>query len=164
MRGIMGAMLLMIPVVIAATIGFGGGVGVGLTSAFSGPSDPPLATNTGDDSRTDKSASLDELAAAISPVSKQSGSGKKNPLGVPSRGTPASPGGTNPSVPLPPGAGGSDTPPASSPTPQADPGIASGATDSTTSPPVNVPLSGSSNPVADLLNSLLGGGSSGPGS
>jgi hypothetical protein len=159
LRGVAGALLLMVPVVIAATIGFGGGVGVGLSSALSGPTDNTVQSNSTPGSRDRSSASLDQLAAAISPVVNQTDP-KKTPLGVPSGGSPTSPGGGSGPVAPPPSTGASSGASTESAA-QADPGITSGGGGASATPAPTNPLT-SSNPVADLLNALLGGGSSSP--
>jgi hypothetical protein len=144
----------MVPVIVAAAIGFGGGVGVGLSSALSGPTENADQGGATVDSRDRSSASLDQLAAAISPVVSRPAEEKKAPLGVPTGSAPTSPAGPSPVAPPP----GSNTPSGTTTeaTPQADPGITSGSSSggSTTTTPA-APLT-STNPVGDLLNGLLG--------
>jgi hypothetical protein len=144
----------MVPVVVAAAIGFGGGVGVGLSSALSGPTENTDQSSSTVGSHDRSSASLDQLAAAISPVVNNRPTDGKSPLGVPTGSAPTSPAGPSPVAP-PPGSNTSSGATAEA-APQADPGITSGSGSggsTTTTPPT--PLTGT-NPVGDLLNGLLG--------
>ena len=164
MRGIAGAVLLMVPVVVAGAIGLGGGVGVGLTSFTNGPRDPAVNSSGDPATRDHRSTSLDTLAGSIPPAVKREDN--RNPLGVPEGpgeqgggGSSNGPGAIT-SPPAGSGSGGSSEsggPSNAEGTPAASAGI-----DSTESagPPatVDTPAS-SSNPLADLLNGLLGGGS-----
>jgi hypothetical protein len=78
----MGAALLMVPVLVAATIGFGG-VGGGLTSLASGPSESAIGPSA---ARPDRRHSLERLSATLpeavtaSRRAKSDGSARPQPI------------------------------------------------------------------------------------
>ncbi len=60
-KGFIGALLLVVPVMVAATIGFGGGVGAGLSSLATGPSE----TTLGEPSAQTETRSIEQLTTTL---------------------------------------------------------------------------------------------------
>lgn len=164
LRGIAGAVLLMVPVVVAATIGFGGGLGVGLTSALEGPSESAVDTSPEPDAPEQASESLDTLVASDPPTTAR-GEARRDPLGVPVGTEPETEGATDPgAVVSPPSTTGSNETaggPSTQSAPSADPGIGG----SEPPPPIEVAPTAPPapiDPLTDLLQGLLGSGTSRP--
>jgi hypothetical protein len=156
-RGLVGAMLLMIPVLVGATIGFGG-VSAGLTSLASGPSATAVGT-TGSKTAGDQPGGQDieRLSASLTTTLAQQRVTLKHPGGTggpksssSAPGTTAVGGGTESDSSSDSSSGGGGSPAAS--------GSGGGSTvtppssGTGSSPPVT---SGATNIVTDILNNLL---------
>jgi hypothetical protein len=154
-RGLVGAMLLMIPVLVGATIGLGGVAG-GLTSLATGPSETAVGGIPRVAGPQGQSTSIERLSASLTTTLAQPTAGKALRLG---RGSPqgAAPlasslsGGTQTdSGPTTSSSGGSSSTPAAT-------GSGSGATSPPpTSTPSSAPLSQPTDVVTQLLQNLLG--------
>lgn len=102
-KGIIGALLLIVPVMVAATIGVGGGVGGGLSSLATGPSKAAIGIDTA--TGEGKSRALDEISTTLPEVTAETVRRAQKP--VPAAGGDGSGGittGTSPGVTAPPGA------------------------------------------------------------
>jgi hypothetical protein len=145
-RGLAGACLLMIPVLMAAAIGFGG-VGSGLSSLATGPSDSTVGAGLQFAGHGNKGGNLERISAALTSTRLAEKSHEASaPGGTSGSGTPGAAPGTGGSQPEQSGQSAGSNSPSSG-------GVGGGDT-TTPAPSDNVSVPASS---PDMLNQLLQG-------
>jgi hypothetical protein len=154
-RGLVGAMLLMIPVLVGATIGLGG-VGSGLTSLATGPSETAVGGTPKVAGTDGSSKSIERLSASLTTTLAQRTIALRRPGKASGSQSTAAPLASSVSGGTQTDSGSSTTSSSGSNTPAAT-GSGSGAsTPPATSPAPTAPLSQPTDAITQLLQGLLG--------